>query len=119
MLYSFFSKRLSLQSDQPSTSSGEIARPDVASVSLEYDDHFQFCRHCTALIDLVLTKLTFIGYLFIVCLKGMFTINKFATTVVRVDLCATRTHPLHFILLYSHTKIRLELCEIVKDASVT
>jgi hypothetical protein len=43
------------------------------------------------------------GYLFILCLKGMFIIKKFATVVVRVDLCAPRTHPLHVMLLYSYT----------------
>jgi len=45
----------------------------------------------------------------------MFMIKKYATVVV--DLCAPRTHSLYFILLYSYTKIRLELCEVVKNAS--
>jgi hypothetical protein len=84
ILDSFFSKILSLESDQPSTSSGETARPDVPSLSSEYDDFLKYFRHCTALINGILIKYTFI--------------KKFATVVV--DLCAPRTHPLYFILLY-------------------
>lgn len=65
ILDSFFSKRLSVESDQPSTSSGETARPDVPSLSSQYDDFFKFFRLCTALINGILIKLTFIGFIYI------------------------------------------------------
>ena len=61
----FFGKRLSLESDQPSTSSGETMRLHVPSVSSKYDDLLKFCRQCTALINRILIKLTFIGYIYI------------------------------------------------------
>ena len=46
----------------------------------------------------------------------MFIIKKHAAVVV--ELCAPRAHPLYFILLYSYTRIRLELCKVLKNASV-
>jgi hypothetical protein len=82
-LDSFFSKRFSMETNQPSTSSGEIAHPTLApvasrvpSVSLEYDkdDPLPFFSRYTSLIKKTVIKLTFI-YLYIMYL--FFVLKKY------------------------------------------
>jgi hypothetical protein len=70
-----------MESDEPSTSSREIVHPTQASVALPflseswvYDFFFFqfFSKQCTTLINKIVTTLTFIVYLFTMCLKSMF-----------------------------------------------